>query len=48
MTGNEGNQVVTTYSYDKKGRLMKEKIKGDSSEDMVYEYGKYGVPKVRN
>lgn len=45
VTGNEGNQVVTTYSYDKKGRLMKEKIKGESSEDMVYEYDKYGVPK---
>lgn len=45
VTGNEGNQVVTTYSYDKKGRLMKEKIKGESSEDMVYEYDKYGVSK---
>lgn len=45
VTGYEENQTVTTYSYDKKGRLMKEKIKGESSEDMVYEYDKYGVQK---
>lgn len=45
VTGYGEDQTVTTYSYDKKGRLMKEKIKGESSEDMMYEYDKYGVPK---
>lgn len=45
VTGNEGNQVVTTYSYDKKGRLMKEKTKDSGGSITVREYDKYGLEK---